>query len=390
MVSSHYLSALAKTPTLEYTVRVKGISEDEGSEDEYLAQDDDHVPMMDDDYGAPPSEDYDEDSARKRSSLLDASSDSEIGFSPNITLRRPTGESPSEEAAAEEDYEAAHEEEDHGRRDPATPKPKSSKKKSSGKKAAAPAKPRPAPAPRRAAVPQQRKTADSTSPAITSFYLSDEFHAAQEGGSRHSRRNRIAPLEFWRGETVKYSVDQELKIPVVVGVLRRTKTPQKPKQAPAKRKPAGAAASKRRREVEEGLEDAGFVPGVNVVEAVIDYDTHEEEVRQLAIGSDQHVLEKCKGEQFSICTVFEEGHFLTSGVLSFPPGVSKPSRNSAGFALVFYVISGVFQVTIHDTQFVIGTGGQFMVPRGNHYSLKNVQDEEAKLHFVHCKDAREV
>lgn len=361
-------------------MRVKGFSEDEAEEDEdaYQPPSDDHAPMMDDDYGGQEAEEDEEERRGRPSSLLDGSSDSEIGFSPNITLRRPAQESPSEAVSAEPDYETEQVEE-------STPVPPKSRNGGKKKAAKAPAKPRAASdAPKRSA--PQRKTPASTDGTNSSFYLSDEFHAQE--GTRHSRRNRIAPLEFWRGETVKYSVDQDLKIPVVVGVLRRAKTPQKPKPAPAKRKPS-SAASKRRKEVEDGLESAGFVPGVNVVERVIDYDTHEEEDRQLAIGPDQHELEKCKGEQFSICTVFEEGHFLTSGILAFPPGVTKPSRNSAGFALVFYVISGVFQVTIHDAQFVIGTGGQFMVPRGNHYSLKNVHDEEAKLHFVHCKDARE-
>lgn len=106
----------------------------------------------------------------------------------------------------------------------------------------------------------------------------------------------------------------------------------------------------------------------------------------VALSEDQHRPESIKGEKFLISTVFEEGEYLTAGILVFPPGAEKPSRNSAKHALVFYVISGTFQVTIHQSSFVIGTGGQFLVPRGNHYQIKSVYDQEGKLHFCHCKD----
>jgi centromere protein C len=187
---------------------------------------------------------------------------------------------------------------------------------------------------------------------------------------------------------VKYSVDEDLRIPVVVGVVRRAKTPQKPKVRPAQRKTT-TQQTKRRKQVESDLEDSGYTPDVHVTAKVMDYDTHEEEERLLAISADQHTPEVVKGEKFAISTVFEEGTFLTAGILSFPPTVTKPSRNSAKHALVFYVINGVFQVTINQASFVIGTGGQFIVPRGNHYQLKNLHDQESKLHFCHCKDSRE-
>lgn len=291
--------------------------------------------MMDDDYGT-----MEEPSAND-------GSDNEINFSPNITLRQPV---------------------------PSTPTPVPRKR----------AVPAPKPVKERAA--PKPKTAQKDANSDSKFYLSDELKTGE--GLRHSRRNRIAPLEFWRGETVKYSVDEDLRIPVVVGVVRRAKTPQKPKARLAPRKTTTQQA-KRRKQAEADLEDAGYSPDVHVTAKVMDYDTHEEEERLLAISADQHTPEVVKGEKFAISTVFEEGTFLTAGILAFPPAVTKPSRNSAKHALVFYVINGVFQVTINQASFVIGTGGQFIVPRGNHYQLKNLHDQESKLHFCHCKDSRE-
>lgn len=328
---------------VEYTIPLKGESTadeaDETHEDiEQDGADYDNAPMMDDDYGAiddPSGAAYEE-------------YDNEINFSPNITLRQPA---------------------------PSTPTPAPKKKAS-------------VPKPVKAAVPKPAKEKAPPKPHnIDRFYLSDEFK--NDEAHRHSRRNRIAPLEFWRGETVKYSVDEELKIPVVVGVVRRARTPQKPRTRPSRPAQRTKQQPKKRKLVEDDLEDSGYAPDVHVTATVMDYDTHEEEERLLAISADQHTLDVVDGEQFSISTVFEEGTFLTAGILSFPPAVIKPSRNASKHALVFYVINGVFQVTINKTSFVIGTGGQFIVPRGNHYQLKNLHDQESKLHFCHCMDSRE-
>lgn len=334
-----------------------------GSEDEQMEQVD-YSPLMDDDYGAMPAEGQ---------AVTDEEEDEEIGFSPNITLRKPMKTSSSSPARSRDEEEGTE-------KKPVVRKP-------------APSKHAAAPKAKKAPSTTNSKT-DQASRVVKSagqFYLSDEFHA--DGAQRQSRRNRIAPLEFWRGETVKYSVDQDLRIPVVVGVVRRAKTPQKPRPV----RPSGSRraqtttlkSNKRRKEIEDELEDEGFAPEVNVVAKVVDYDTHVEDERLLAISADQHTPEQVKGEKFSISTVFEEGNFLTAGILSFPPGVAKPSRNSAKHALVFYVITGTFQVTINQSSFVIGNGGQFIVPRGNHYQLKNLHDQEGKLHFCHCKDSRE-
>lgn len=356
---------------LEYTIPLKGDSDvemedatvEDAAEDGYPA---DSIPM-DDDYGCMPAE---------VTNSNGFNSDDEIGFSPNITVRPHVNISPSA-VAVETPVQTVV-----------------TKKKAAvvkAKKEAKPSKPR--------TVPAVRKET-TTVKTGGDLYLSDEFKRQESG--RQSRRNRIAPLEFWRGEAVQYKVDPELskielsffinltfiiEIPVVVGVVRRTKSPQKPKSRTAARKSASKNTA-RSKAVENNLEAAGYVKDVEVISKVMDYDTHVEEERLLAISLDQHELRPVKDEQFLISTAFEESDFLSAGILSFPPGVKKPSRNSANYALVFYVINGSFQVNIGSSQFVIGTGGQFIVPRGNHYQLKNLHDQESKLHFCHCMDGR--
>lgn len=44
------------------------------------------------------------------------------------------------------------------------------------------------------------------------------------------------------------------------------------------------------------------------------------------------------------------------------------------------------EVTIHESTFIAGPNCQFIVPRGNHYSIKSAwKDGISRLFFCHCK-----
>lgn len=55
---------------------------------------------------------------------------------------------------------------------------------------------------------------------------------------------------------------------------------------------------------------------------------------------------------------------------------------------VFYVIKGLVKVKVHESEFVVSTGGRFLVPRGNTYSILNVSTKESTLFFVQTKQPR--
>lgn len=140
---------------------VKGTDEEEevgGSVDEPMINNDYEAPLMDDDYG------YSNDNGNDGRGLSD---EEEIHFSPNITLHRPSPMTPSPKAPSKQQKKP----------------PKSTRRKQ----------------PRSLYTEQQLKQVFSASSA-------DD----DDGGIRHSRRNRIRPLEFWRGETVKYRLDSKL------------------------------------------------------------------------------------------------------------------------------------------------------------------------------------
>lgn len=80
---------------------------------------------------------------------------------------------------------------------------------------------------------------------------------------------------------------------------------------------------------------------------------------------------------------------MASGVLELPEGSQKPNKNSHGSAMVFIVVKGTVEVTVHKTLFRLQEGGQFFVPRGNMYCIVNVGRGEASIFFCHGKQVRD-
>ena len=166
--------------------------------------------------------------------------------------------------------------------------------------------------------------------------------------NRHSKRQKMAPLAFWRNEKVIYGRRQSARMPVIVDVLRKDAA-QSPTKQPGKIQSGRQRKQKKTDQVEGRLRAAGFCPKVSVEASVIDFETHEPTRRctifstpidclligiVLALSSDQVKAKTVSGEDFAIQTIFTEGSFLSSGILEFPPKSSKPSRNSSKHVLV--------------------------------------------------------
>lgn len=171
-------------------------------------------------------------------------------------------------------------------------------------------------------------------------------------------------------------------IPVIVDVERHPPAPAKPVTRKRKR-----SASKKQHATD--LRGAGYSRAIEVVGPVIDPRGGDEGVtedRRLAISPDQVEFEPVNGEDFTMRTLFAEGERITAGQLSFPSGTIKPNRNAGSSCLIFTVIEGAFEVTIHATTFAIGVGGQFMVPPGNQYQLRSIwKGGNGRLAFCHVR-----
>lgn len=224
------------------------------------------------------------------------------------------------------------------------------------------------------------------------YYPSADF----DSGKRQSKRQRMSPLRYWANEKVCYgrAEDPTITLPVIVNVIKKPELDDPTFMA-------GRTARRPRNPNAVKLRAQAFGPECDVEAAVrvedappsddSDYDEESaEEIRTLALSHHHVNGDEVKGHGgFRIHTMFTEGAFMSAGQLLFPPGSGKPAKNSARHALVFYVISGSFKVTIHRTCFVIGPGGQFHVPRNNAYSIAHVSTDktvEGRLFFCHCKD----
>lgn len=60
-------------------------------------------------------------------------------------------------------------------------------------------------------------------------------------------------------------------------------------------------------------------------------------------------------------------NFFGSGMIELPPGGIKKPKNSRRMLMNFLVFSGRVKVTVHKTEFRIGKGGMFNVPRGESF-----------------------
>ncbi|KAI7822313.1 hypothetical protein BX661DRAFT_171914 [Kickxella alabastrina] len=80
----------------------------------------------------------------------------------------------------------------------------------------------------------------------------------------------------------------------------------------------------------------------------------------------------------------------SSGVISMAVGGQKPARTAGPRTLFYLVTSGQVEVQVHGSVFRVGMLGQFMVPRNNTYSIKNVGTHPAQLYYVHVSPLESV
>ncbi|XP_065656548.1 centromere protein C isoform X8 [Hydra vulgaris] len=68
----------------------------------------------------------------------------------------------------------------------------------------------------------------------------------------------------------------------------------------------------------------------------------------------------------------------------------KGLQKSKCSAIMFFVLFGNLEVTIHETTFSVGPGVNFLVPQGNVYNIVNRSNMEARLIYMQVKDPKEI
>ncbi|GJJ74936.1 centromere protein C [Entomortierella parvispora] len=121
---------------------------------------------------------------------------------------------------------------------------------------------------------------------------------------------------------------------------------------------------------------------------VIDYKTNGITKRVLAAPKSQMDFREVEGGGYQFHRGLEDtDSSMVSGVMKIKGGGEKPTNSTGGTActMLFYVLKGIVQVTVNERKFVVSTGAQFVVPRGNQYSIANLSRMESHLYFVQAK-----
>ncbi|KAI1655752.1 Mif2/CENP-C like-domain-containing protein [Daldinia decipiens] len=226
-----------------------------------------------------------------------------------------------------------------------------------------------------------------------------------EDNMRTTRSGRLSyqPLKWWKGEhAVRDGVDvfedkgQKFVMPVVNGVVRSEETEDVPTKKrrgrPSKQRGRpGRRVSAIPEEEEVERDDWEYDPGRIAGEChywrpeyetePADEDQLEETEEELAISEAAIQLKDIKDATFRFAKTLTLP-FFGSGIVDMPPGSEKRTKNSRKMQMVFFVHKGSVDVTVAQTEFRIGMGGMWFVPRGNHYSIANNTDRPARIFFA--------
>ncbi|KAK1970479.1 hypothetical protein LY78DRAFT_652914 [Colletotrichum sublineola] len=220
-----------------------------------------------------------------------------------------------------------------------------------------------------------------------------------------SGRQSYRPLAFWKNEHVTYDEDEAFEdgkkggrflLPSVKEIIR---VEEEEREARKNKRSKGrkAAGKGRRRQAdsddeEEPPEPWEQDPGSIEGEIVVWQPEHEfnppainEQVEidedRIAVAAGAIQTRDIRDATFRFAKTLSLP-FFGSGVVDLPPGAEKRPKNSRKMQMVFFVFQGKVLVTVHETQFRIGAGGMWFVPRGNYYSIENDYETPARIFFA--------
>ncbi|KAF8479323.1 Mif2/CENP-C like-domain-containing protein [Russula ochroleuca] len=207
-------------------------------------------------------------------------------------------------------------------------------------------------------------------------------------GLRRGKRLRYEPLEWWRCEKVVYGRRDSGKmtyVPTIKEIVRIPKDPPKPLGTTHKTKRGTSRRIKTEEpstdyNPEEGWDDKTATNGT-----VIDWFTGNEVSRRLAFPGRLVNHRPAANNDFFFTKVFGDGEYIAAGQLRIPPKMNKPSKMTKDNTYVFYVIEGAVTFKVHESSYVLCTGGMILVPRGNTYYIENIAERDAKLFFAQAR-----
>ncbi|KAI8989830.1 Mif2/CENP-C like-domain-containing protein [Trametes punicea] len=210
-------------------------------------------------------------------------------------------------------------------------------------------------------------------------------------GVRRSKRLRYSPLAWWRLEKVVYG-RRESGTCLVPSIKEIHRIPQ-PQPEPLGARKRRGASRKRSRTVDPEIQqvivydpEEGWDDQTDPHCDVLEYGQDGMEVTRRVAFTAKMVAPKAAAQgAFYFQKIFGDGDFLAAGQLIIPPHSTKPTKGTKDNTFVFYVIQGAVKFAVHKSNFILSTGGMFMVPRGNVYYIQNICERDAKLFFAQAR-----
>ncbi|XP_070251837.1 centromere protein C isoform X2 [Myotis yumanensis] len=205
---------------------------------------------------------------------------------------------------------------------------------------------------------------------------------------RRTKRIRLKPLEYWRGERVDY---QERKSGgFVIGGILSPETVSSKRKAKGDMKKAKQIVNRKRICLDNDERKKELVIDLNIPLGdplqptwVRDPETRKIILMELLRPRDTYTF-SVEQDELKVYKTLDTPLFST-GKLILGPHQEKGKQHVGWDTLVFYVNFGDLLCTLHETSYVITTGDSFYVPSGNYYNIKNLLNEDSVLLFTQIK-----
>ncbi|XP_039701274.1 centromere protein C isoform X1 [Pteropus medius] len=205
---------------------------------------------------------------------------------------------------------------------------------------------------------------------------------------RRTKRTRLKPLEYWRGERVDYQGRPSGGF-VIGGILSPDTVSSKTK-AKGETKKVNKIVNRKRICLDNDERKEKLVVNLNIPlgdplqpTRVKDPETRKMILMDLLRPRDTYQFSVEHGELKVYKTL--DTPLFSTGKLVLGPHQEKGKQHVGLDTLVFYVDFGDLLCTLHETPYIVTTGDSFYVPSGNYYNIKNLLNEESVLLFTQIK-----
>ncbi|NXJ13042.1 CENPC protein, partial [Odontophorus gujanensis] len=195
---------------------------------------------------------------------------------------------------------------------------------------------------------------------------------------RRTKRIRLKPLEYWRGERVTYVMKPSGRL-LISGIAGAEAQPHRKNKQKRRHKQKGAET---RSEVAECLDIS--LADASKPTTIVDPVTNQEVLLECVNSRSSH---SCFFEDESI-KVYKNLNTsdFAAGKLILKPLKEKGHQFVHMDTIAFYVIHGQIIITLHKTSYYLTSGDYFYVPAGNGYNIRNLLNDESVLHFTQLKN----